>query len=144
MQFRISHLFVATLIIAVFAYGMAFPTYLTARWFVFGMVMASLLFIVRAICAGLRERKIIASGMLVAVGYHVALRYHYLPTRAMFDRIRPPYADGRLQLTQDQMMAIQSSAENFAQIGQFAFAVVFGLAAAVIAAYWTRQPDAVD
>ena len=138
MQFRITHLLSATAVFALFAAGLSFPNYIVARWFNLGMLLATLLLIVRAICVSGRERKVIICGLVVGAAYLVAVRWYRLPTSAALEQIRPPYVTLPSNFTQYQLLQIQEEAENFASIGQYAFAATFGFGAALVASYWTR------
>ncbi len=90
VKFRISHILIATVVVAVFAYGLSFPDYFVARWFHFGAWVAATLLIVRAISRP-AERKAIACGLIVAGSYLAVLAVFNksltLPTTALLEVI---------------------------------------------------------
>jgi hypothetical protein len=92
MKFRIKHVLIATLVVAVFAYGLSFPTYYSERWFRFGAWAVAALLTVRAV-ARPAERKAIACGLITAASYLAVLAYYDqptpLPTSAALDRVYP-------------------------------------------------------
>lgn len=152
MKFRISHILIATVVVAVFAYGLSFPDYFVARWFRFGAWIAATLLIVRAISRP-AERKAIMCGLIVAGSYLAVLAYYDqptpLPTTALLERIYPRHipANGNsvLPVAVGRMPAYRSNpnAAEFRTIGEYGFATIFGLIAAGLAVYWSEESTTV-
>jgi hypothetical protein len=146
MKFRIKHVLIATLVVAVFAYGLSFPTYYSERWFRFGAWAVAALLTVRAV-ARPAERKAIACGLITAASYLAVLAYYDqptpLPTSAALDRVYPRNlpAGGS---SGPPMVPIRTyirnpNAEEFRTIGEYGFATIFGLIAAGLAVYWRDE-----
>ena len=148
MRFRITHVLIATVIVAAFAYGLSFPDYYSERWFRFGAWVATILLIVRAINRP-GERKAIACGLITAASYVALLEYHKqptpLPTTALLERIYPRYipAEGNsvFPAAAGPVPAYRSNpnAAEFRTIGEYGFATIFGLIAAGLAVYWSDE-----
>lgn len=142
MQFRISHILVATLAFAMLAWGLSAPSDSIANAFKFGSWIAVVVLGVRAATHSRRERIVILSGLLTALSYGVLVAFDVVefPTADLIKKIHPKYFEATITINNQQMPALNRNPtySSFCTIGETAFAVVFGLLAAGLAAFWAR------
>ena len=146
MKFRIKHVLIATVVVAVFAYGLTFPSFHTERWFRFGAWVVASFLIVRAIVRP-AERKAIACGLISAASYVAVLEYHKqptaLPTTALLEKIYPRFIPDNNSVFPaaggPTTYKTNPNAAEFRTIGEYGFAMIFGLIAAGSAVYWSDE-----
>jgi hypothetical protein len=147
MQFRIKHLLLATVLIALFSWGLAAPSDLSAKAFVFLAWLAVVVLAVRAGTHSGRERTIILCGLFACLSYGVLVAFELVnfPTEDLLKMIHPEFIHKTIIMNGRQIPAVDDNPvyNSFRTIGEITFATMFGLMAAVLAAYWTRTEGGV-
>lgn len=149
MQFCIKHLLVATFVVAIFAMGLVKPSPVMEAGFTFAAWLMVAMLVVRGICYGGREGKVIACGLFVALSYLSIALWFWMPIRfpttMLLERLYPKYTFISAPAgSASNLMAIDNEHhDNFRAIGEYAFGAIFGLLAGGLAAYWTRPSGGV-
>ena len=143
MQFRIKHLLLATALVALFAMALSNPSRLFEASLTFMVWAVVVLLVVRGICVGGSERKIIACGLFAALAYLSIAFWLWVdvpfPTTMLLEYFCPEYISGKASIGGMNIATKNPNYNNFRAIGEYAFATTFGLMSAGLAAYWTRQ-----
>ena len=143
MQFSIRHLLLATAVIALFAMALSNPSRLFEASVTFAVWSVVALLVVRGICAGGSERKIIACGLFVILAYLSVASWLWVdvpfPTSMLLEYFCPEYISSKESLGGMPIATKNPNYNNFQAIGEYAFATTFGLMAAGLAAYWIGQ-----
>jgi hypothetical protein len=110
------------------------------RWFRFGAWVAAVILIVRAVSRP-AERKAIACGLVTAASYLAIVAFHEqpfrLPTTSLLEMMRPEFETVQVRRAGGTMSRVHhnANAEEFRTIGEYSFATVFGVMAALLAVY---------
>jgi hypothetical protein len=137
MQFRIKHILFATVLVALFAWGLVEPSPDKEGIFRLGTWLAVVVLIGRAIAGPQAERKAISAGLVAAISYLAfALWLKHpvtLPTSFLLQKLYPP-----LVAVSNHFFEPNPGASSFQIVGHIAFATFFGLIVAGLTAYWTK------
>ena len=143
MQFRIKHLLMATLAVALLATSMGHPSQLTENLVRLAVWAAAAILATRAIARPGRERAVISAGLLVGASFlwfDSGPSYgEVFPISDFLEWLAPTYGlnrydDGRLTGGFNSY----PNARHLREIGRLAFALLFAVMAAGLAAVWTQ------
>jgi hypothetical protein len=146
MQFRIKHLLMATLAVALLATSMGHPSQLTENLVRLAVWAAAAILATRAIARPGRERAVIAAGLLVGASFlwfDSGPSYgEAFPISTFLEWVAPSH-----DLNRDDNGLLTGgfnsfpNARHLREIGRLAFALLFAVIAACLAAVWTQRDD---
>lgn len=143
MQFRIKHLLTATAVVALLATSMGHPSQLSENLVRLAIWGAAAILATRAIARPGRERAIIAAGLLTGASFlWIESGSNYgeaFPISDFLEWLAPSHDlnrddDGRLTGGFNSF----PDARHLREIGRLAFALLFAVMAACLAAVWTQ------
>jgi hypothetical protein len=136
MQFRVAHLLIVMVLVALFGTALAVPNDLSRGLVNLGAWFAYITLAVRAIVRP-TERPILVSALIVGLSYLMlaAVLDTELATGRLLASIG--YAEGLNYVMTDSTQT-QNYVPNFIRIGHIAFSFIFAFIGAAVAAYWSR------
>lgn len=141
MKFRIKHLLVATVVVAIFAWALAAPTDTMVIALKYSAWITALVLIIRAVTHK-SERLVISMGLLASVSYFPLTWWELQwqdETTLIAKLVEKVHSKYMPVPNRTGVVDVNSDYWNSISIGEIAFSVLFGLLAAGLAAYWTRE-----